>query len=136
MRQHLQRRRKGLQRVESPWSWVTIADVKKLAAEAYRMASYDSREIHLEPDLQGPELFCDSLVETFEALVRGHAQQAGLVMGTWSYVDQVAKLRSSVPADWEPQYPLFAEPSLVTSIGGRSEAEGGGEAPLQSGGPN
>lgn len=116
-----QRRQEGRQRVESPWSWLSIADVKKLAGEAYRIASYDSREIHLEPDLQGPELFCDSLVETFEVLVRGHAQQAGLVMGSWSYVDQVVKLRAAVPVDWQPQYPLFVDPASSQGSGTTQE---------------
>nr|ART90364.1 hypothetical protein [uncultured bacterium] len=39
-----QRRQEGRQRVESPWSWLTIADVKKLAGEAYRIASHDTRD--------------------------------------------------------------------------------------------
>lgn len=135
MRQLHKRRQDGLQQLPQPWDWLSAAQARDLVTKAFRAASWSCRE----PEAS-PENFAEELIETFELLVAAAAERAGHGIRNDSYPAMADRRLAQVPEGWRHQYPRFVDPSLVTldqdEFGGRSEAEGGGEAPLQNGGPN
>lgn len=120
-----QRSKVGLVRLQSPWEWLGVQDAMKLAAAAYRVASYDARHVQHPQDQSTAhlsmqdmrELFCESLAQAFAALLSGAAVER---RACWpDLVDRVTlahRMVASVPDDWRPQYPQFgaAEPGKVS----------------------
>lgn len=104
-----ERRRAGAQRVQAPWHWLTIADVRRFAAEAYRVAAYDTRHIE-DGEPCTPEHFASQLQEAFSTFVAALAQQKGVPCAPANAEHYAACMRRDVPESWQPQYPLFALP--------------------------
>lgn len=99
------RRQAGLVPAALPWRWLTQADVQRLAAEAYRIATHDCSDLQ-DPQCT-PEAFARALQEVFETLVADAASAAG-VPATPPNASQYARhMRADLPADWRPQYPKF-----------------------------
>lgn len=114
-----QRRKLDLQPLRKPWDFMTSAEVKAMAWKAYRIAAWD-----LKPDLDNPRLthmerraaFAESLVEMFKDAVSAHAVTDGLI---WpvdastppyrNYPRVWEMLCEDMPADWNPQYPVYQE---------------------------
>lgn len=119
-------------RESSAWAGLTAVEAAKLAENAFRIASWLGRP--QEADDRGETLaeFCQSVAQTFEALLADHAERAGHGFLCDGYGAGVAAVLREIPRGWRPAYAVTS----IWSIGGRSEAEGGGEAPLQSGSPN
>lgn len=131
MRQLQQRRAKGLQQLPQPWDWITAAQARDLVTKAFRAASWECRE----PDAS-PQNFAEALIQDFEVLIAAAAARAGHAIYNDSYPAMADRMLAEVPDYWRHQYPRFGKlPDQVDQdeFGGRSEAEGGGEAPLQSG---
>lgn len=100
-----QRRKNGLQSFAKPWDWLTIADVQKLAVEAYRSVTYAASN----PDDQAGyphEDFVEQMGEAFRVLVAGQAQSLGIRCSPPNAMHFAACMRE-VPATWRPQYPIY-----------------------------
>lgn len=115
---YLHRTKKGIKQLARPWDWLTLADVRKLATEAYRAASFGISD----PDDQVEEpreYFVDELVHAFDCLVQGAAASAG-IGGPSERLHYAACLREELPDDWRPQYPVYEkEPEVEVVESGR-----------------
>lgn len=101
-----QRRKNGLQPMTKPWDWLTLADVQKLAVEAYRSVTYAASD----PEDQATyphEDFVSQLGEAFRVLIAGQAQSLGISCAPANAMHYAACLREDVPANWQPQYPVY-----------------------------
>jgi hypothetical protein len=102
---YLHRSQKGVKQLARPWDWLTpLAEVRQLATEAYRAASFGLSD----PDdrVEEPrEYFVDQLVQAFECLVQGAGAGAGIA-GPSERLHYAACLREELPDDWRPQYPV------------------------------
>lgn len=114
-----QRRKLDLQPLRKPWDFMTSAEVKAMAWKAYRVAAWC-----LKPDLDDPQfthmerraMFAESLAEMFKDAVSAHAVTDGLI---WpvdastppyrNYPRVWEMLCDDMPADWNPQYPVYNE---------------------------
>lgn len=130
-----QRSTDGLVRLESPWGWLGVQDAMKLAAAAYRVASYQARHIqardvvYLQPDedwfnqvitehltmQRMRECFVEHLADAFQDLLRAAAVDRGQCWPESDYVRIASLIVDDVPDTWRPQYPQFgtAEPGKV-----------------------
>lgn len=131
-----QRSTDGLVRLESPWGWLGVQDAMKLAAAAYRVASYQARHVQardvvgLQPDEDGfnqvttehlsmqrmRECFAEHLAEAFQDLLRAAAVDRAQCWPESDYVRIASVIVDDVPDAWRPQYPQFgtAEPGKVS----------------------
>ena len=103
---YLERKKAGLKRVPAPWHWLSLSDLQRLAAEAYRVATYDCRDVS-DPCCT-PELFAADLQQTFEVLIADAAAAAGFKVAPAGAPGYAAQTRAYVPASWSPQYPVYA----------------------------
>lgn len=104
------RRKAGLVPVVLPWHWLTLADVQRLAVEAYRIASHDMLEGLKDvsyPTTHDAEDFGRGLQEVFETLVADAANAAGIGASPSNSPFSAKCMREDLPADWKPQYPIF-----------------------------
>lgn len=114
-----QRKKTGVKPLPSPWAWMTIAEAKEIALQAFRVASWHMREDVAEGRLSDQDLreaFADSLAEMFKHAISAHAVSNG---GCWpvddqtpSYADHLQiwrNLSAEVPDTWRPQYPLYEQ---------------------------
>lgn len=130
-----QRSTEGLVRLESPWGWLGVQDAMKLAAAAYRVASYQARHVQARDvvsEVPGSfesittehmtmqemrEAFCECLADVFSDLLSGMAVDRGACWPDEADYSLIAsRFLDSVPSDWRPQYPQFgtAEPGKVS----------------------
>jgi hypothetical protein len=111
------RRKLALSPVRKPWDYLTCAEVKAMAWQAYRVASRGLIE-----DAEGGrfahsrlrEMFAEALAGSFRDALFSHAVTEG---GCWpvtpdtpSYRDYPAiwaAFASGVPATWNPQYRVY-----------------------------
>lgn len=118
-------------------SW-TAARAAKLGEEAFQVAAHMALQERDPAHWPDGDQFARDVVQVFEAL---------LMARMWPKADQWAVERlAEVPVGFRPGYEagrLRREHAkgqgcccVDVAVGGRSEAQGGGEAPLQSGGPN
>lgn len=108
------------------WAGLTAAEASKIAESAFVLAAWLGRPQEPGDVPETAAQFCESVVQTFEALMANHAELAGHGFLTAGYGKGVAAGLAEVPWGWRPAY-------ASGLFGGRSEAQGGGEAPLQSG---
>lgn len=103
-----QRRQAGLQPMVKPWDWLSLAEVQKLAVEAYRSATFALSDP--EDQTSSPhEYFVGELARAFEVLVAGKAQGLGLTCAPANAKHYAQCLREDVPANWRPQYPVYKQ---------------------------
>lgn len=115
-----ERRKQGLQPLQKPWGFLCSGEVKDMAWQAYRVASWYMREdvqqgSNLTPE-ELREAFASSLAEMFSDAVMAHAVSEG---GCWPVDGQTPPhrnyprvwelLKNEVPASWRPEYPLYKE---------------------------
>lgn len=105
---YLERRKAGLQRVPSPWHWLTLADVQRLAVESFRIASYQCRDV--QDAASTPEMFTEALQQAFEVLVADAATASGFHVASSLSQDYAQAMRADLPAGWSPQYPVYVAP--------------------------
>lgn len=120
MQAYRQRRKAGLEPLPKPWDYLCSLEVKDMAWQAYRVASWVLRDdmasgAHLTHQALR-EAFCTTLAEMFEAALSAHAVQEG---GCWpldkdtpdhrDYVQVWADLSGDVPRSWRPEYPVYAD---------------------------
>ena len=103
----------GMRPVQSPWHWLSLPDVQRLAAEAYRLAAFACRDVS-EPACT-PELFASELQQTFEVLMADAAHAAGMVVAPAGAAAYAAHMRADLPPGWSPQYPVYG---VVAASGG------------------
>lgn len=111
------RRQNGLQALPKPWDWLSLAEVQKLAVEAYRSATFALSD----PDDQTSSpraYFVSELVQAFEVLIAGKAQALGVPCAPAHAEHYAECLRARVPDSWRPQYPLYRPCPLPRGIGG------------------
>lgn len=99
------RRQAGLVPAALPWRWLTQADVQRLAAEAYRIATHDFSDVQ-DPQCT-PEAFARGLQGVFETLVADAASAAGVPDMPGNASHYARCMRADLPVDWKPQYPVF-----------------------------
>lgn len=100
------RRKHGLQPVQNPWSWLTLAQVQKLALEAYYSASHAMSDPEDRPE-HPREYFASELISAFETLVADAALSSGIACAPAGASQFAAHMRAAVPVDWRPQYPIY-----------------------------
>jgi hypothetical protein len=103
-----ERRKAGLKPVAAPWHWLSLSDVQRLAAEAYRVATFDCREVS-DPCCT-PENFAADLQQVFEVFIADAAAAAGYQVAPAGAAGYAAQTRAYVPASWSPRYPVYATP--------------------------
>lgn len=121
---HRQRRKDGFKPVSKPWDWLTVAQVQKLALEAYYSATYDTLDFDDLPE-NPKEYFASKLIEALEIFVADAALANGIPCAPAGAQKFAAFMRSSVPKDWRPQYPIYQKvmpagtantPGIVTNV--------------------
>lgn len=105
---YVKRRKNGLQPVAKPWDWLTLAEVKELAAEAYLAATHGLSDPSDWPS-EDRAFFVSELASAFEVLVAGKAQGLGIRCAPAGAQHYAACLREDVPSSWRPQYPIYKE---------------------------
>ncbi|VDO14754.1 unnamed protein product [Brugia timori] len=143
----------SITRAGGPFGSLTSALVGKVGEQAFNVAAHMVLE---EPDpgqWETPAQFAATVAQAFEALLLQRVEREGhgfMAPGSGQWAEERLE---AIPRGWRPSYevgrvqrqhakavaaraPKAAIKAAVTSswlFGGRSEAEGGGEAPLQSG---
>lgn len=126
-----ERRKQGLQPLPKPWDFLCSGEVKDIAWQAYRVASWylkeDVQEGSRLSHKQLREAFAVSLAEMFKDAIMSHAVLEG---GCWPVTPDTPlydnspqvweNLSSEVPANWAPQYALYKEvtPASVRGASG------------------
>jgi hypothetical protein len=100
--------KKGLKPALKPWYWLSLADVQKLAKEAYMSATHQLSDIDSLPDDPYP-LFVEVLSEAFNVLVAASAQEVGVRCAPANSQHYAKCMRDDLPADWRPQYPVYKQ---------------------------
>lgn len=126
-----QRRKDGFEPTPKPWDWLTLADVQKLAVEAYKAASYEVHHQDIE-QFKTRESFANELVHVFSYFMADAAAKAGMPVtvidhigpNQQSVLDHVSDMRG-LHASWRPQYPVYQKvmpaspagtPGIVTNV--------------------
>ena len=111
------RRKAGQTPMLKPWDYLTLDEVKDMAAQAYKIAAWslsqDASEGRL-PHHQLREAFAESLAEIFKAAVDSHAVLEG---GCWCVDSDTPGHRNypaiwrdfcgEVPPNWRTGYPIY-----------------------------
>lgn len=117
------RKQAGLQAVEQPWQWLTLADMKDIAQTAYKVASYRLNKDPMPTPEQSKSYFVDELHNQLcyylaEAVVKNGQMPATVVPGMGAneraILQTVAKNRKLVE-DWRPQYPAYQKVSPASA---------------------
>jgi hypothetical protein len=103
-----QRCKAGLVAASKPWDWLTAADVKKIALQAYRSATYALSDPTDQTD-NPRAYFVEELTQAFTVLFSGAAQDAGIAGGLAHAQHYAQCLLEGTPAHWNPQYPVYQE---------------------------
>lgn len=114
------RRKLGLQPLKKPWDYMTCAEVKNMAWQAYRVASFEVARAVVTEDGRDVthqrlrEEFAALLAEMFNDAVMAHAVMEG---GCWPVADDTPPYRNyprvwelmstEVPPEWRPEYPFY-----------------------------
>jgi hypothetical protein len=101
-----QRRKAGLVVAPKPWDWLTAAEVKKIALQAYRSATYALSDPTDQTD-NPRAYFVEELTQAFTVLFSGAAQDAGIAGGLAHAQHYAQCLLEGTPAHWNPQYPVY-----------------------------
>jgi hypothetical protein len=124
---YIQRRKNGLQPVATPWDWLTLAEVQKLAKEAYLSVTHSDAS---DPD--GWEFARESLgadlAQSFGVLLADKAQSLGICCAPTDAHEYAARMREAVPSNWRPQYPVYKQvtpTSVLTTPGAVINADEG-----------
>lgn len=110
-----ERLKTGHKPIANPWSWITLADVQKIALDAYKVASYEVNELGWSHD-RAREYFADELTARFGTFVAVKAVEAGMpctvVPGIGpndkAVIRGAARALNKV-AGWRPQYPVYKQ---------------------------
>ena len=111
------------------WGGLTAVQASEIAQNAFLVASWIGRPQAEDDCRETPAQFCESVAQAFQALLADHAERAGHGFLADGFGRGVAGVLKEIPRGWRPAYAGTSS----WLLGGRSEAEGGGEAPLQSG---
>lgn len=109
------RKQQGVKLAPNPWSWLTLADVQKLAVDAYKVASHQVHGLGWPHD-KAREYFADELMVRFSMFLAVKAVEAGMPLtvvpgvgpNEQSVIRDAARLRKKV-ANWRPQYPVYQQ---------------------------
>ncbi len=115
-----QRRKDGFTPTSKPWDWLTLADVQKLAVEAYLVASWfakpDMEDSALTPQEQR-DFFAQGLSAMFNDAVMARASSQGKCFPANDYSKVWETFLAEVPTDWRPQYPVYQKVMPASSAG-------------------
>jgi hypothetical protein len=103
-----ERRKAGFVAAPKPWDWLTVADVKKIALQAYRSATYALSDPTDQTD-NPRAYFVEELTQAFTVLFSGAAQDAGIAGGLAHAQHYAQCLLEGTPAHWNPQYPVYKQ---------------------------
>jgi hypothetical protein len=132
------RRKLDLKPIRKPWDYLTSAEVKAMAWQAYRVAAW----LMIEDCSGGPvrthrerrEAFATSLAEMFSDALMAHAVLEG---ECWPVTAETPPFRNyprvwemlsqDVPHSWRPEYPLYLDGATE---GAPVVVDQGGEVPV------
>jgi len=142
MKVYRDRKAAGLKPLPKPWDYLCSAEVKAMAWQAYRAASWDLREDMFEGRIAHQDLrerFAELLAEMFKDALAAHAVTEG---SCWPVEPDTPPYRNypriwqmlveGVPDTWRPEYPVYQEvtPASATNASGvvTTADEGNGNA--------
>lgn len=103
----------------APWGELTMAQVAKLAEQAFQLCAYQAITDVPVDEWETPDLFCSGLASAFEALLAQRAQREGHGWLRQDYGLGVEEALAEVPRGFRPAY----ESGRLSKVAAKSARE-------------